>query len=181
MGDSYQSIVDLDAVAENAAELAACTVKFLLEREIILPEVTDECVLGGLGYRPARNAPAIQVDHGTDIFGLRTNGVEVVKQRTVFYSAGSHLICPTCGKDFGTHSLAALGDAIDQWYAHNAKAEALCPSCHSIGNLNQWFDPPWAFGNLGLTFWNWWPLKPEFIETIASLWKHRVAVVSGKI
>jgi hypothetical protein len=42
-------------------------------------------------------------------------------------------------------------------------------------------DPPWGFGSLGITFWNWGELSDAFVaEPLAHL-GHRVMLVTGKI
>ncbi|GDY84963.1 hypothetical protein SAVCW2_41620 [Streptomyces avermitilis] len=54
MGDHFQTIVDLDASAGEAPELAARVIEWLVTEGIVLAERTD-CVLGRpLGHPPGR-------------------------------------------------------------------------------------------------------------------------------
>jgi hypothetical protein len=57
-----------------------------------------------------------------------------------------------------------------------------CPHCgHSVG-LNDWtWSPPWGFGYLGITFWNWPPVKSEFLAEIGDRLGHRTVHPCGKM
>jgi hypothetical protein len=41
------------------------------------------------------------------------------------------------------------------------------------------YEPPWAFGNLGFTFWNWPQLKVDFVIELAKLLGHKTRMISG--
>lgn len=55
-----------------------------------------------------------------------------------------------------------------------------CPSCGAAFPVTEWsFEPGFAFGNLGFTFWNWPPfLSGRLIDEVGRLLSpHRVVLV----
>jgi predicted RNA-binding Zn-ribbon protein involved in translation (DUF1610 family) len=141
--------------------------------------VTD-CVLrsGGLGDPPGQNLDAA-VEGATDTTRcLWTNGLAIVVGRTIFDGGqnGIELRCPRCGVTFEPE-----GDwvnAVDAWVNGDDAASYACPSCRWEQPLREWTGPwPWGFGHLGLEFWNWPPLKSEFIDQMSSLMPGRLRLV----
>jgi hypothetical protein len=182
MGENFQTIVVPGVQQENAPRLAEAVLKFLIEREIISPERTD-CTLGaGGGHPPASRFEEAVVEASSHVRRLRTNGMDVVIRREVFHNGGAGLDavrCPMCGAnqvdgDWGT--------AVDAWYAGDDKAPLACDACHATSPLTQWsFEPPWGFACLAFTFWNWPPLKPEFIRQVSDILQQKVLLVAGKL
>jgi hypothetical protein len=71
-------------------------------------------------------------------------------------------------------------DAIGRWY-EGGSGEVTRAHCGRDVGLNDWrWDPTWAFGCLGFTFWNWPPLRDSFVTEASRLLGHRIAVVVGK-
>lgn len=57
-----------------------------------------------------------------------------------------------------------------------------CPSCEAGAHLRDWqFDPAWAFGHLGIAFWNWPQLADRFISDVSHKLAHRVVVIAGRL
>jgi hypothetical protein len=197
MSDTYQTIVDADATAEKAADLAAGVVETFQRRDIIAGERTD-CVLGsadGTGYPPGPNyedaiEPHVHSDvcrgqPHLDIRQLWTNGLAVDVGRRVFYSMTGEqaLVCRSCGSRIALDRFpASLDEAINEWYAGAGPGQFSCSFCGAPVAVSAWtWDPPWAFGYLGFTFWNWPPLKANFVRDVGTLLGHRTVLVCGKL
>jgi hypothetical protein len=183
VGEYFQTIADLDA-QETAAQACVELIRSrLVALNIIVAEPTD-CVLGDtLGHAPGRSY-FLAVDQPEPLLSeLRTNGVAFVAKRTVFYSCGVDditLVCAACAGRF------VAGDswraAIDEWYANHGAGMLACSLCGAKAAIPEWqHKPPFAFGNLGITFWNWPPLRQKFIDDVAALLDHRVRLVYGKL
>jgi hypothetical protein len=183
MGDWFQTIVDRNVSIEEAETLANEIRDWLVDRGIIQATMTD-CILGGdgRGYPPGPNVEEVIGPGDHSLFlKLWTNGLGLVTGRTVFYSGQGEttVLCPKCRVSHGDH--AQWGDVIGEWYAGKA-ALLRCPHCKTSTAITEWvFDPPWGFGNLGLVFWNWPPLKDDFISEIGDRLKHQIVVVKGKL
>jgi hypothetical protein len=197
MSDHFQSIVDRDATLDEALALADQIVGWLVERGIILPIPTD-CTLGGTGHPPGpkfHNAviPPYASRLGPDgerirddgtLLKLRTNGLEVSVGRTVFHAGGYGIgpICCGCGTRFETLDELSWDDAVEQWYHGRGDGLLACPRCGHTEPVTEWnHDPPFGFGNLGLTFWNWSRLKEEFVAEIGRRFGHRTLLVHGRL
>jgi hypothetical protein len=56
------------------------------------------------------------------------------------------------------------------------------PQCRQAVGLNDWiWHPPWGFGCLGFTFWNWPELRPQFVADVSRRLDHRVVRAHGKL
>jgi len=183
MGACFQTIVDEDASVEEAQTLANEIRDWLVERGIIQATLTD-CVLGGdgRGYPPGRNfEEAISPGVHHDLLQWRTNGLHLVIGRTVFDPGqADHIVmCPQCRTPHEDH--IQWGNAIGEWY-EGKTALLRCPHCNASTPITEWvFDPPWGFGNLGFKFWNWPPLKDEFVSEFGERLKHQTIIVKGKL
>jgi hypothetical protein len=178
MGDSYQTIADVEVAEREAAALAVSTVAWLAATGVIAPSPTA-CVFGGAGHAPGQRYTDAVSDEHPALLETRPNGLEVVTGRTVFNPIGADRVaCPRC------HTAAAwdgVEDAIDEWHAGGDGRRA-CPVCGHTVALNDWdWEPRWAFGCLGLTFWNWPPLRPDFVAGVAGRFGHRAVLVAGKL
>lgn len=189
MGDHCHSLVDLDATASEAPELAERIRSYLVGREIIVEAVTDSVLGVGGGHCPGSES-ALAHEPGNESFrGLQTNGVAILQTRTVFDSGeGDHsIVCGACSHatEFdGTNDEAMFRwqDAITDWYEGNDGALLSCPSCSAAERLTEWHhNPAWGFGHFGITFWNWPTLKGSFVEEVQQYLGHRLRLVRGKL
>jgi DNA-directed RNA polymerase subunit RPC12/RpoP len=181
MGDSYQIIADLDATEAEAEALAEKVRTWLIEQRIIAPEPAD-CVLGDEdGYPPGEGfLQAIEDPQWAHMIKNAVNGVEFIVGRTVFHTLGLELKCRACGKEFEPED--EWNDAVTAWYEGDDEVKLACPQCGHEERLVEWDGPwPWALGHLGLQFWNWPPLSPQFIQQVSQQLGHRTRVVRGKL
>jgi hypothetical protein len=182
MGNYYQTIADLDAEEHSAEASVDCVRKSLISRGIIAPRQTD-CVLGhSNGHAPGDNYTAAVEEPCSHLFQLRTNGVAFIAKRSVFYSCGVGeitLLCSSCAKQSPVDSL--WRNALDDWYTARGRGMLACVQCGIESPITEWqHAPPFAFGCLGIEFWNWPPLRQEFVQTIGQLLGHRLRLVYGK-
>ncbi|WP_328399251.1 hypothetical protein OHS70_20545 [Streptomyces sp. NBC_00390] len=209
MGDHFQTIVDLDATAEEAPALAARAVAWLAAEGIVRAERTD-CVLGKpLGHPPgpnwARTASPDDADRDP------SDGLDVTTGRTVFFGGqgdADWADCPSCGgrtlfgpgdadrydpldddtpADEGGEPLdeewESFSRAMDAWSAMG-EASVECRHCGvDIPIIDwTWSHDYYAFGHLGLQFWNWPEFRQEFVAELGTvLGGHRTVVVWGKL
>jgi hypothetical protein len=198
VGDLYQTIVDRDVTSDVAGGLGQRVVGDLIRRGVVTGKRSG-CVLGGsgMGYPPGPNAEAVVVPHvhteacrnlpHADFRRDRTNGldVEVGRRRRVYYSMTGEqaLVCRRCGTRLDVDTFPpALDMAVNEWAAQTGEGRFVCPRC-GVGDLiSEWrWDPPWGFGCLGLTFWNWPWLRDSFVQDLSALLGHRTVRVYGKL
>ncbi|MFD9190513.1 hypothetical protein ACFWCA_20055 [Streptomyces phaeochromogenes] len=202
MGDHFQTVVDVDATADEAQVLAARVVEWLVAEGIVLGERTD-CVLGRpLGHPPGPNwRRAVEESPDWDPW----DGLAVHTERTVFDSGQGgpeSVTCPRCetttplsgetyDEDYEVSREAEpdngawprFAAAMGTWHETGA-ATVDCPACARPVALTDWIweDDYYALGNLGLEFWNWPELRPDFIQEISRLLGgHRTGYVWGKL
>jgi len=183
MGDHYQTIADLDVDLADSLNLGNEILAWLVDRYIVSSAPSD-CILSDKrGYAPGpKFYDVVNIDPVTDItLRLRTNGLEIVVGRTVFYNtAGPNPFCPKCNASFNDHS--AWSDAANEWYGDNGPGLLTCDQCGNIQSVTRWrYDPAWGFGNLGFKFWNWPQFKQSFIEEVTNRLAHQTVLVCGKI
>ena len=192
MGDWFQSIVDVEASEAEARGLADRVVGWLIVEGIVVDQRTD-CTLGDSGHAPGSNYPAAVVEPWDGLLTTRPNGMEVEIGRRVFHpgqGGTDRATCPFCLKvnvlqEERTYELTPrwedFSDAISSWY-EGGTGELRCTDCQRIVTLNEWrWEPPWAFGFLGFTFWNWPQLLDTFVADVSRILKHRVVVTGGKL
>lgn len=182
MGDYYQIIADLDVSQEMAEHCVGQLRQWMISQKIIATGTSD-CVLSSSpGHAPAENYIIAVQESDPSFLKLRTNGATFIAKHTVFFGgAGStELVCSTCAGRFkGGDSWT---NAINEWYDHSGNGILACELCATKLPITEWqHDPPWAFGNAGVEFWNWPPLRRDFIEKVGNILKHRVCWVWGKI
>ncbi|WP_405568696.1 hypothetical protein OG418_28790 [Streptomyces phaeochromogenes] len=202
MGDHFQTVVDVDATADEAQVLAARVVEWLVAEGIVLGGRTD-CVLGQpLGHPPGPNwRRAVEESPDWDPW----DGLAVHTERTVFDSGQGgpeSVTCPRCetttplsgetyDEDYEVSREAEpdngawprFAAAMGTWHETGA-ATVDCPACARPVALTDWIweDDHYAFGHLGLEFWNWPELRPDFIQEISRLLGgHRTGYVWGKL
>lgn len=179
MGDIFQVIVDRDVSLDQAPVQASAICQWLISEKIIDPRLSD-CALGGLGYAPGIKCSLAFDGTRKEVMHWRTNGLQVVIARTIFYSAGADLICDRCRK--GTWEGTAFSHPLSPWSAGDDNSIFKCPHCgHETPVTDCKFDPPWGFGNLGFKFWNWPPLNVSFVAGISEMLGHRTVFVAGKL
>ncbi|MFF9487008.1 hypothetical protein [Streptomyces sp. NPDC014676] len=193
MGDHFQTIVDLDAGADEAPGLADRVVAWLVDEGIVLAERTD-CVLGQpLGHPPGPNWHRAVAEDDAD--EEPWDGLAVEVGRTVFDGGQGEpeaVTCPRCavttplltdGWDPIDDAWAPFGDAMTTWQ-ETGEAQVTCPACARPVPLPEWdwADDWFAFAHLGFEFWNWPEFTPEFLTRFSqALGGHRVRRVWGKL
>jgi hypothetical protein len=177
LNDSFQTIVDLQATGDEAEALAALVLAWMVGEGIVEAASRDGWVGEGHAPGPRYTTAVVQPDSG--LHKLWNNGLEVVTGRTVFHSVDVDAIaCPHC-------QMAVVRDwlrpAIQEWLA-GAAGTRRCRGCGRVMGLNDWcWRPPWAFGYLGLQFWNWPPLTKRFVAEVGHRLGHRTVLAAGKL
>lgn len=157
MGSSFQSIVDIEAAADEADALADRLLAWLVERgDVKLDWVT-------------RNQTGIE-------------GLVIDTRRRVYFSltGDQYVHCPHCIEP--TTLEHHLGDVVSDWYDAGGSGLTDCPSCRREVGLNDWhWSPPWAFGYLGFTFWGWDWFDDAYLAEVSALLGHRIVHPYGKL
>jgi hypothetical protein len=183
MSDHYQWAADLEADLQSAQATVNRLRDWMISQEIIVPEETD-CVLGSeRGHAPGKNYARAVNWESPMLLKTVPNGVEFVAKHSVFYSCGvaeTTLTCPKCGQKSG-HS-DAWSDAVAGWYEKNGLGLLACQRCGIATPITDWpHEPPWAFGNVAVEFWNWPQLSDVFLKSVSELTGHRFRLVDGKL
>lgn len=182
MSDNYISLVSEKLNGTNAKKTAEKLIKFLSEQKIIENKLTD-CVLGspngyppGINYRKALRKPEL------DLSELKINGVQFSIKKQVFDNGGNGLQevnCPNCGAntiDDGWEN------SLDNWHNGITNDNVKCKNCGAENSITKFvFKPTWAFGNFGITFWNWSELNQEFIAELEKIVGTNLKKMSGRI
>lgn len=178
MDDRYQTIADIEATEQEAPHLAEEVVDWLVEIGVVVKERTN-CACG-IGHAPGPNFDRAVVTGDDDLRTLAWNGLRVEVGRAVYYAKAPDqaVYCPHCDAEV---DLDRIADAFEEWQ-HGADGTRPCPICTRELDPNGWrWDPPWGFGALGLTFWNWPPLRPEFVLELTARLGHRTVLVADKL
>ncbi len=180
MGDHFQHLVDQQATAAEAPSLAGKLLRWLIDEGIVAEEPSD-CVLDADLGRRAGPAAGRAVGDLSSVpgDGLWSGGVSVCSEKTVYHCGQGcwEVTCPSCG-EVVEH---AWGEAVDDWWQGGAGILA-CAACGHSAFVGDWaWDPRWAFGHLGVTFWNWEPLAPSFLREVEAVLGHPVVLVDGKL
>jgi hypothetical protein len=166
MSDSSISIVCKKSRYLNSQEKAQEILRWLIANDIVEP-VPSHCALGSEhGYAVSKGALSVVVEPKYLRFGPgQINGVSVITERTIFNTGQNgieELTCPNCKNDISQE----VWDFFDPW-ASGETDDLTCPSCGNPNEIHDYtFKPEWGFSNLGFEFWNWPPLKQEFIEDL---------------
>lgn len=179
MGDWFQTIADVEATADEAPRLADALVSWLIETGVVPADRTDWIPGSGEVDEPRRRA--LNDGHGH---------LAVTVGRSVFFSGwASTVTCPHCrrlielddSRGQPTQAWHELSDAISAWYDAGVGTFP-CRNCEQAVGLNDWdWHPPWGFGYLGFTFWNWPELHPQFLAAVSHRLNHRVIRAYGKL
>jgi hypothetical protein len=189
MGDWFQTVVVKDAEEKDASKLASAIHEWLVQEGIVMPEPSD-CLFGSdTGFAPGPNYTKAVEEPYDLLRDLCSNGLELVTKRTVFHAGqcGLSFICPVCSRrvegdgDGFPVEKAEWDAAVMEWYQKSGPGMLKCMDCGNTAPVADWqYDPPWAFADLGFTFWNWPTLKNEFVSEVGRRLGHRVVLVSGK-
>ncbi len=182
----------MEATEDEARELADGLIRWLVKERIIVAELTD-CVLGERrGYRPGPNYVAAGYEGAPGFLRTSLNGVEVDPCRRVYYTHEGldSLTCRFCGTgivvldEAGNHTKAFedIQELIQGW-DETGEGRGWCAGCGRQMSLNDWdWAPlPWGFAYLGLVFWNWPGLRPEFIAEVGHRLGHRTIYTGAKL
>ncbi|MBK7401977.1 MAG: hypothetical protein IPJ34_38455 [Myxococcales bacterium] len=181
MGDHFQTLVVQDVDLDEAAAFGERIRAILIEQEIVRPERSTECALGSEGHAPgARWTRAARSSDGEFPDGYATNGVVIEVGRALHGFGATSLVCPTC---------RAAQPMEPRWQdaelAYVERGEILvvgCEACGAAALSTDWeFDWPMALGALGITFWNWPPMKRSFVDDLAGEIERPVRMVRGKL
>jgi len=181
MGDSFQTLALVDVSHNRAESVAQSLRRWLIAEGMILEETGPDCTLSeSPGHRPGPTAAgAFGGFDDPQLAELQTNGVSFEVGREAFGPTNGEVTCPDCGSTFDTDDeyMAAVG----AWYEGDDDAVAACPDCEYEQSVTRWTGPtPWAFANLGITFWNWPPLSKHFIRAVGDRSQSRVKIVADR-
>lgn len=176
MADVFCKLVPCNVSAEEAPQLAEKVLAYLVERRILKPYESDDS-----SFAPGSNyAKIIQKDPAPGLPFVANNEVEVIRGRNVFWTSHADSVrCPHCSHDM---SKSKWQKAIDEWYRETGRDALTCTNCGQSSSIADYdFEPTWAFGHLGFCFWNWPPLRADFLHQLESLMGHPLRVVEGKL
>ena len=182
MSDTFISLVSEELNSADSRKMAKKVIAFLSEQKIVEKNLTD-CVLGSSrGHAPAENYRAILEKLELDLTELKTNGVELITEKKVFDNGGNGLEevnCPNCGENNIEND---WGNALGNWYNGTDPDKVKCQKCGIKNSVTEFeFIPTWAFGNFGITFWNWAKLNPKFVAELEKIIGTELKSVNGKI
>lgn len=191
MGDYYTILVPKGDNVKNPEQTAKKGVDWLINSGIIKP-IKTECVLGGIvGYQPSRNIKniferKISEEDLNSYLELKTNGLEIITKRTVFYVDGGMLdsiICPNCKANILDGDWAEF---LDNWQDGGSEY-MICDNCNHPNNISSYLflsgDENWLFSNLGFKFWNLPNVyfQESFITDLENIISRNMAFISGKL
>lgn len=193
MGDRFQAIVDVQASAQEAGTLAADVRSWLISSGVVSAERTD-CVLSAdLGYPSGPGADAVVGLSGWSV--PWQGGLDITIGRTVFDAGQGDpmaVTCPHCSavidlldEDFELSDEAwePFREVVHGW-GEGRDVIVPCPACGRPVEPTfwKWADDYFVFAHLGFMFWNWPPLRPEFVaEFTRHLADHRTVLLEGKL
>ncbi|MBW8485079.1 hypothetical protein [Actinomadura parmotrematis] len=197
MGDYFVAVVDVEATPRDAERLAADVRAWLVAEGVVAAERT-ECVIGSAtGHAPGPRAGEAVDGSGRDGSwrDLWHNGVDVRAGHRV-HDAGqgdpTGVACPHCAHEIDLmddgyeldHEAWAPFAAVVHGWDEGREVVLDCPSCGRPVEPTawKWTDDYFVLAHLGVTFWNWPPLRPAFLAGLARrLGGHRVTVLEGKL
>jgi len=177
----FQTLVDREVACDDAPLNVRRVLRLMIDREIIEPS-QSRCLPDpeAWGHRPGRNVASVVRSENDAVRNLHVNGVSVTIGRTIFDSGRGRLTprCPDCRA--ANEPGAPWLDSLDEWFTRSGPGSLACSSCGGRNPVDLWiYEPPWAFGNLGFTFWNWPQLKVDFVIELAKLLGHKTRMISG--
>ncbi len=183
MGDFFQIVIDIEASLEESDNLASDIRQWLVDQKVV-KAITKDCVLSetGIGYPPGPAYREVVDYDGFDVNRLSVNGLSIAVGRTVFGPGQGRLEknCPQCTAR--TICNDEWFNAVSKWHQSEEPNALQCLNCGGIYPVTAWnTDPQWGFGNLGFVFWNWAPLKRDFVDEFASCLGHHIIFMANKL
>jgi Zn ribbon nucleic-acid-binding protein len=180
MSDNVTWIVDLDALLDEAPQLAEQIKAWLIGEAVVS---ATPCQALGAEHLLSRGAAAAKWDAFPHTGHVAMCGLEISIQRRVFHTGDNGIggiRCPDCGVTHHPDDLP-WSDAVDAWFSGESDHSMTCPACRASASIVAWeFDPAWGFGNLACGFWNW-PIANQLLTEIATITGHRCRVVHEHI
>lgn len=187
MGDHTQSVVGRKiATLEESKQLGERALAWLIQQEIIEHQLTD-CCLVDPGYPPGRHyqrACSLEDSEAeldrAGLFMCRTNGVQLYMQRYPFVNHQGNFgpaRCPCCT---AARDIDAYYQACDDWL-NGGTGQLHCDQCSTTEPVPDWEHDDLLCGTLGLVFWNWPGLSPNFLGELSRHIGHRVSLIQGKM
>ena len=182
MSDTYISLVSEKLDSADSKKTAEKLIEFLTKQKIVERNLTD-CVLGSSnGHAPAENYQSVLEKSKFDLTALKTNGIELITEKQVFDNGGNGLEevnCPNCGEN---NIESNWGNSLENWHNGTDSDKVKCQNCGTENPVTEFeFKPTWAFGNFGITFWNWTELNPKFVTELEKIIGTNLKRVNGKI
>jgi tetratricopeptide (TPR) repeat protein len=184
--ERIESIVDIDATADDRARLVRMITEWMISTGVIEPEPVPDELLGGYPPGPSRGIAVADAVFPT---GSLLYPVWITARRVFVHTQTlTAMTCPSCGKrteirrdrDVNTAWVRVLDEAI--FWKDGGPGILPCPICGDGSHLRDWeFDPTWAVGHVVIGFLNWPPLSAQFIRDVADKLGHRVVVVTDKL
>jgi hypothetical protein len=185
VADTFQTLIDTRARADEADHLARHVVAFLAEKGVISATPSEE---GGFPRgpnaltisdpdvrRPAHETIPPVYSHLQVIIGRATHAADMSEGRP------PKATCPKCA--------TALEDpdeewpaAVQAWLAGDDDSALACPACGGPTAVAGWgYESRFGFGTLAFRFWNWPPMSRAFLDELGRELGHPIAVVRGKL
>jgi hypothetical protein len=182
LSDHYQTVADLDADIATAQATVQRLRDWMITQEVIVAESSD-CALSQLGHAPGKNYAFAVREPCPLLLETRPNGVCFIAKRSVFYAVGVggvSVICSACRGAFELND--SWSEAVNEWYEEKGPGRLPCFHCGAKAPITEWqHDPPFAFGNVGVEFWNWPELREDFLKALSEVAGHRVRLTYGKL
>jgi hypothetical protein len=162
------------AVDGSSSSLAARLLAWLVERGVVEALPTDSG-LTALAHRPGPRALEAVVPQKASVYDFRTlviNGVELTHTTQTQLLHGDEMpefACPACGAAMDTDAVMERMMNPENPFLVPTPTRLSCARCNKSLALNELAVSNGAFVNVVLRFWNWWPLKPEFIAELGQI------------
>lgn len=184
MADYFQTIVDIQAKADQADHLARHVVGWLAEKGVVKANPSEE---GGYDRGPGAMEialPSLVPPEGRESIPPVHHHLQVLIGRMTHADNMSEFrepnaSCPSCDKPL--EDADGLWQAATQdWIGGDDDAALRCPECGKESPVTGWrYGPRYGYGNLAFRFWNWPPLKPTFLDDVRRELGHSIVLVEG--
>jgi hypothetical protein len=179
VSDSSQILVDVDADADRADEVAREVRSWLIAEGIIEAEQHGSEASHAPG---PRRQVAILGEPPSTAWCFTPNTVALRVGRQVFDAGGNgvEVRCASCGQTYEPGD--AWFDAVYAWADGDDSVSYTCERCGASAPLVSWRGPrQWGFGSLGVEFWNWPPLSELFTQRLAHHLGHTLVLVQRRL
>ncbi len=186
MGDYYGTIVPQKVKKSDIELISEKIVKYLSDNKIIKLSKKENVFSSEnnhLGFEPDINYHKAVHIYDNRTPSLVTNGVVIELGRRSFYSTNVETVeCSNCGLNIWEND--AFVDKIKEWENETGDGIITCEECgetNSITEYNFLPEESWAFGEIGITFWNWGEFQDSFIKELENLIDYKISIVFGKL